>query len=158
MSRRNWKRVQPRDLRDALDLCTEYAREKYNRSVDNISDEMGLSSKFTLYKWISDCSMPIRLVRPFENACGIDFVSRWGVISTGKLVIDVPKGRKGTPEDIQTLLAVTHESNGAVMQFYDNKISMEEALSAIQTALENTAWHKVNIEKYRQPELPFDED
>jgi hypothetical protein len=141
-----------------MDLCTEYAREKHNRSVDHISDEMGLSSKYTLYKWISECSMPVRLIRPFENACGIDFVSRWGVISTGKLVIDVPKGRKGTPEDINALQAVTHEAIGALMKFYADQSDEASTLASLQLALERMAWHKGNVEKYRQPELPFDED
>ena len=158
MSARNWKRTQPRDLRDAMNLCLEYAKVKHNLSVDSVADRMGLVNKWTLYKWVQECNLPARLIKSFEHSCGIDFVSRWFVISEGKMLIDIPKGRKGTPEDIQTLLAVTHESNGAVMRFYKNEISVEEALAAIQTALENTAWHKVNIEKYRQPELPFDED
>lgn len=158
MSKRNWKRVQPRDLRDALDLCTEYAREKHNRSVDNIADEMGLASKWTLYKWIQEASLPVRLIKPFENACGIDFVSRWGVISTGKLVIEIPKGRKGEPDDIQALQTVTHDAIGALMKFYADKANVDDTLATLQTALERMAWHKGNVEKYRQPELPFDEE
>lgn len=158
MTGRNWKRVQPRDLRDAMDCCLEYAKAKHNRSVDSVADLMGLASKWTLYKWIQEASLPSRLIKPFEHACGIDFVSRWLVVSGGKLVIDIPKGRKGGPEDIQALQASTHEAVGALMKFYEDKSNAEETLAAIQTALERMAWHKGNVEKYRQPELPFDED
>ena len=158
MSGRNWKRVQPGDLRGAMDLCLEYARAKHNRSVDSVAELMGLASKWTLYKWVQEASLPSRLIKPFEHACGIDYVSRWLVVSGGKLVIEIPKGRNGTPEDVQVLQAATHEANGAVMQFYEGKISAEKALAAIQAALENMAWHKGNIENYRQPMLPFDED
>ena len=47
--RRNWKKVQPRDLRDAMDLCTEYARDKHNRSVDQIAELMGEVNKWTRF-------------------------------------------------------------------------------------------------------------
>jgi hypothetical protein len=158
MSGRNWKRVQARDLRDAMDLCLEYAKVKHNRSVDTVADLMSLASKWTLYKWMQEASMPARSIKGFEHACGIDFVSRWLVVSGGKLVIDIPKGRKGGPEDIQALQASTHEAIGALMKFYEDKSNAEETLAAVQTALERMAWHKGNVEKYRQPELPFDED
>lgn len=158
MSRRNWKNTQPHDLRDAMDLCVDYAREKHNRSVDSIADLMGVPSKHTLYKWIADANMPAIRIKSFEHACGIDFVSRWFVISSGKLVIDVPKGRKGTPEDIQVLQAAAHAAIGELMKFYEQKTDVPAVLVAIQNVLENFAWHKGNVEKFQQPEIPFDEE
>lgn len=158
MSGRNWKRMQPRDLRGAMDLCLEYAKAKHNRSVDTVADLMGLTSKWTLYKWIQEASLPSRLIKPFEFACGIDFVSRWLVVSGGKMVIDIPKGRKGGPRDIQALQSATHDAIGALMTFYEDKSNAEDTLAAIQTALERMAWHKGNVEKYRQPELSFDDE
>jgi hypothetical protein len=158
MSKRNWKHVQPRDLRDAMDLCVEYAKAKNNRSIDTIADLMGLASKWTLYKWMQEASLPSRLIKPFEHACGIDFVSRWLVVSGGKLVIEIPKGRKGKPDDIQSLQAATHEAVGALIKFYADQADTDATLAALQTALERMAWHKGNVEKYRQPELPFDEE
>jgi hypothetical protein len=158
MSRRNWKTIQARDLRDAMDLCLEYAKVKHNRSVDTVADLMGLASKWTLYKWMQEASLPSRLIKPFEHACGIDFVSRWLVVSGGKLVIDIPKGRRGTAHDIQELQAATNDAIGALLKFYGDPSDAEATLATIQTALERMAWHKGNVEKYRQPELPFDED
>jgi len=158
MSRRNWKTVQARDLRDAMDLCVDYAREKHNRSVDSIADLMGVASKHTLYKWIADANMPAVRIKSFEHACGIDFVSRWLVVSGGKLVIDIPRGRKIGPTDIQTVQAAAHEAIGALMQFYVDKANTEDTLAAIQNVMEKFAWHRGNVEKYTQPELPFDEE
>jgi hypothetical protein len=158
MSRRNWKRVQPRDLRDSMDKCLDYARENHNRSVDHIAELMGLPSKWTLYKWIQEASLPSRLIKSFEHACGVDFVSRWLAISGGKLVIDIPKGRKQGPEDIQALQEATHEAIGALIKFYNDQADADTALAAVQTALERLAWHKMNVEKSHQPELPFDEE
>jgi hypothetical protein len=158
MSRRNWKRVQPHSLRDAMDLCLEYAREKHNQSVDTIADTMGLASKWTLYKWVQEANLPSRMIRPFEHACGIHLVSRWLVVSSGKLVVDMPKGRKQGPEDIQALQEATHEAIGALIKFYNDQADADTALAAVQTALERLAWHKINVEKSHQPELPFDEE
>ena len=158
MSQRNWKRVQPRDLRDAMDLCVEYAKAKHNRSVDSVAELMGEVNKWTLYKWMQEASLPLRLVKPFEHACGIDYVSRWLAMSGNKLVIDIPKGRKGGPQDIQALQAATHDAIGVLMKFYEDKTNAEDTLAALQTALERMAWHKGNVEKYRQPELPFDDE
>jgi hypothetical protein len=158
MSRRNWKTLQPHDLRGAMDLCLEYAKAKHNRSVDTVADLMGLASKWTLYKWMQEASLPSRLIKPFEHACGIDFVSRWLVVSGGKLVVEIPKGRKGKADDIQELQLATNEAVGALLKFYTDQTDAEATLAAIQTALERMAWHKGNVEKYRQPELPFDEE
>ncbi|MDO5940617.1 hypothetical protein [Burkholderia cepacia] len=76
MSRRNWKRVRPMSLRHALELCKDYAKERHNLSVERIAERMGLADHWTLYKWFQSGRMPLNLVRPFESACGIDFVTR----------------------------------------------------------------------------------
>jgi hypothetical protein len=158
MAKRNWKQVQPRDLRDAMDMCLEYAREKHNRSVDSVAELMGEVNKWTLYKWMQNADLPLRKIKPFEHACGIDFVSRWLVVSEGKLVINIPKGRKGEADDIQALQAATHDAIGALMKFYAEQTDAQATLFAIQIALERMAWHRGNVEKFQQPELPFDEE
>lgn len=157
MTKRNWKKVQPLDLRHAMELCLDHAREKHNRSVDNIADLMALASKWTLYKWVQEASLPSRYIKTFEYACGIDLVSRWLVVSSGKLVLDIPRGKACGAKDIQALQTVTHDAIGALMAFYANPGDINETMAAIQAALERMAWHRGNVEKYRQPELPFDE-
>jgi hypothetical protein len=158
MAKRNWKRAQPRDLRHAMDLCLDYARERYNRSVDNIADLMGEVNRYTLYKWIEAGSMPVRKVKAFEHACGIDFLSRWLAMSGNKLVIEIPIGKIADPDDIQALQEITHAAIGSLLKFYKEQADSDETLAAVQTALERLAWHRANVEKCRQPELPFDEE
>jgi hypothetical protein len=158
MSGRNWKRTQPRDWQDAQDLCLRFAKEKHNRSVDSVASLMGEMNKWTLYKQIESGGLPLRLIKPFEHACGIDFVSRWLVISNGKMVLDIPRGRKCDAQDINTLQTALNDTVGALLKFYADQQDADATLAAIQTALECMAWHKGNVEKYQQPELPFDED
>lgn len=157
MAKRNWKAVRPLNLRDALDWCVRHAKEQHNRSVESIADLMGVNH-WTLYKWIGEADMPARLIKAFEHACGIDYASRWLVESGGKMVIEIPRGKHCGPHDIQQLQAVYHIAVGELMGFYEDAKDIESALSAIQSALEQTSWHKHNVEKYRQPELPFDEE
>lgn len=156
--KRHWKTVQPRDLRNAHELCLEYARDKHNRSVDNVADLMGLTNKWTLYKWMEAGNLPVRMVKPFEHACGIAFVSKWLAMSDNKLVIDIPRGARVSSTDIQTLQAITHDAIGALIKFYNEQCDAESTMAAVQTSLEKMAWHRSNVEKFRQPELPFNDD
>ena len=50
---RNWKRIQPSSLRDALRLCKDHALEKKNYSVERIADLMGITADL-LYKWLAN--------------------------------------------------------------------------------------------------------
>ncbi len=158
MPKRNWKRVQPYSLRDAMDKCLDYARETHNRSVDTVADLMGLPSKWTLYKWVQEASLPSRLIKNFEHACGVDFVSRYLAVSGGKLVIDMPRGRHVGPNAMHTLQVTLNDTVGELLDFYADKIGAEQAGAMLQTAMEQLAWHKINVEKSHQPELPFDEE
>ncbi|TAL45705.1 MAG: hypothetical protein EPN89_11875 [Methylovulum sp.] len=156
MAKRNWKRVHAGNLRHAMELCIEHAKDKHNRSLEQVSELMGMASKWTLYKWVECGGLPANMIKPFEMACGIDCVSRWLVTSNNKLVIEVPIGRKVKADDIHLLQETTNAAIGALIQFYKHPADMETTLSAIQQALESMVFHRGNVLKYQQPEL-FDE-
>lgn len=158
MSGRHWSKVQPKSLRHAMELCLDHARAKHNRSVDSVAEMMGEVNKWTFYKWMETGGLPTRFIKPFEMACGINFVTRWLVISDGKLVLEIPTGRVVGVNDIQTLQASAHEAIGALIRFYNEQADAQDTLAAVQTALERMAWHKINVEKFQQPEIPFDEE
>lgn len=153
MSRRNWKHIQPTSLRQALELCKDHAKERHNLSVERIAERMGLADHWTLYKWFQNGRMPLNLVRPFESACGIDFVTRWQTASAGKLLIDMPSGRNCDAADIQTLQETLNTAVGHLLQFYSGKSEAADTLVVVQKAMEGLAWHRGNVEKHAQPEL-----
>ncbi|MCA8013583.1 hypothetical protein [Burkholderia cenocepacia] len=153
MSRRNWKRIQPHSLRHALELCKEHARERRNLSVERISEHMGLADHWTLYKWFQSGRMPISLIRPFEDACGADFVTRWVAASAGRLIIDIPTGRDATAEDMQILQRTLNAAVGQLLDFYAGSANADETIATIQQAMEGLAWHRGNVERHVQPEL-----
>jgi len=155
MSKRNWKRIQPTSLRQALELCKDHARERLNLSVELIADRMGVTDHWTLYKWIQKGSIPANMIRPYEIACGVDYITRWMAASAGRLLIDVPSGRDANAHDIQALQELLNHAVGQILKFHSEKVAADEALAAIQQGMEALAWHKVNVEKHQQPELNF---
>lgn len=152
MKRRNWKKLQPTSLRDALELCKDYALSK-NQSVDRIAEGMGLADKWSLYKWLENGRMPAVLIPAFEAACGINYVTRWFAARDGKLLIDIPTGRALKSADVNELQVLLHTAVGALLEFYDHKKPAEETLADITNALAGLAWHKGNVEQHDQPQL-----
>ena len=155
--RRNWKRVQPASLRDALRLCKDHALEKHNRSVEHIADLMGITSDL-LYKWLANGRMPASSIHAYEHICGINFVTRWIAASEGYLIIKAPPGRNAGAADMQALQEALNSAVGQLLQFYSGKAEAGAALAAIQHGMEGLAWHKGNVEKHLQPEFEFTED
>ena len=114
MTRRNWKRIRPHSLRYALELCKEHARERRNLSVERIAELMGLADHWTLYKWFQSGRIPANLIRPFEQACGIDFVTQWLAGSSGKLLIDMPSGKAVDATEVQQLQEAQTEATAQI--------------------------------------------
>lgn len=157
MVNRNWKRLQPTSLRQALELCKDYAKARHNLSVERIAERMGLTDHWTVYKWIQTGRIPANMIRAYETVCGINYATRWLAASNGSLLIDLPTGRNATAEDMQTLQSVLNDSVGKLLQFYAGKTGAADTLAAIQQAMEGLAWHQVNVKKHGQPEFDFQE-
>ena len=99
MTRRNWKLARPASLTEALRLCVDYAKERHNKGIERIADQMGVSHD-SLYKWVASGRLPANLLLGFELACGCHFASTWLALSAGKLVIDMPTGCKASPAEL----------------------------------------------------------
>ncbi len=157
MIRRNWKRVQPTSLRDALRLCKDHALEKKNYSVERIADLMGITADL-LYKWLANGRMPASLIPAYEHFTGIHFVSRWLAASCGHLTIAVPTGRNASASDIQALQELLNTAVGQLIKFHGGNAEADATLAAIQQGMESLAWHKGNVEKHLQPEFEFNQE
>ena len=153
MTPAQWKRVQPINLRDALKLCQQHAKERFNHSIERIAALMGLEDHWALYKWIANGRMPAVLIPAYEQACGINLVTRWLAGSGGKLLIDVPAGRAATAKDTQRLQEILTETTGTLLAFYAGKDDVPATLAALQNALEELAWHRGNVQQHANPQL-----
>lgn len=153
MSRRNWKKVRANSLRHAMELCLEFAREKQNLSVDRVADLMGLPSKWTLYKWLENGRIPAVLIRPFEHACGADFMTLYLAASSNRLVIDIPSGRKATNGEVNELQGSFSEAMGLLIRFYQGQSAATDTISSLNVLMSGIAWHSENVRKAESPEL-----
>lgn len=158
MSRINWNKVQPTCITHAIELCSLYAREKRNLSVERIAELMGQPSHHSLYKWMAEGRMPAVLIRPFEHACGVSFVSRYLAHSAQYLTLKIPSGAKCDARDINALQASLTSAVSALIDFHDARLSQVDCNDALTSALENLAWHRANVAKTDCPELSLFED
>ncbi|MDY6979194.1 MAG: hypothetical protein SV201_04895 [Pseudomonadota bacterium] len=156
MPRRNWNRIQPTSIGHAMELCIDYAKEKDPTfSIDRLAEFLGQQNKWIVYKWIGEGRLPAILIRPFQTACGINFITRYLAHSDQHMLIKMPTGRKTTNKDINALNMVSHETIGLLMRFNDGAATADETITAITEVMESFAWHKGNVEKSAQPELDF---
>lgn len=155
--KRNWKRVRPTSLLNALELNIEHAREVRNAGVDRVAEGMGEANHHNLYKWLGSGRMPLVTLRAFENACGASFVTRWLALSAGLLVIDIPTGRPADGNDVLALQETLNDAVGALLQFYAGKVEQAEVLARLTAGLEGLAFHRENIKKFDQPEFQFND-
>ncbi|MDD5249668.1 MAG: hypothetical protein PHY45_11815 [Rhodocyclaceae bacterium] len=156
MSRRDWKKLRPRSLPHAMELCLAHAKERHNRSVEQVADLMALPNKWRLYKWVENADMPSRHILGFEHACGIDYMTQYHAHSGRRLLIDIPTGRPVEAEDLHRLQAMTNDAVGALIAFASGGATADEVIAATTHAMEGLAWHRANVEKHLQPELELD--
>lgn len=151
--KRNWKRVRPTSLLHSMELCTDFARETKNASVQRIAELMSEKTHHTIYKYLESGSMPLVKLRAFEHVCGANFVTRWLAASAGLLVIDIPTGRSADGNDVMALQETLTEAVGALLGFYSGKTPADEVLARITAGMEGLAFHRENVRKFDQPEL-----
>lgn len=157
MSRRNWSRVQPASLRDALKGCKDFALERHHLSVERIAERMGLEDHWSLYKWIANGRMPLVLLPAYQHACGIHLATRWLAASQDKLLVDVPKGRQATHADMVELNSGFAQALQLLTDFYQaaGPADPADTLAALRQHMEQVAAHHHNVASYATPELEF---
>ncbi|MCY1558393.1 hypothetical protein D9M68_953240 [compost metagenome] len=95
-------------------------------------------------------------MRPFESACGIDFVTRWIAASAGKLLVDIPTGRKLADSDVLELHQGFGDALRLLTDFYAGKADAPATLAALTSHMQQVAFHHGNVTKHLNPELEFD--
>lgn len=158
MKRKNWNTVQPKSIRNAMELCVHFAKAKKNLSVEQIAECMGLSGHHALYKYLSNGRIPAVLIRPFEMACGCNYLTRYIAHSAQLLTIKIPTGAKSKARDINNLQHSLNDAASALIDFTETKIDADECLYKITGAMEDLAYHRANVEKSIQPEFELFED
>ena len=156
MTRRNWKRVHPGSVTEALRLCKEYAQEKKNLSIERIADRMGASHD-SLYKWLAAGTLPLIKLPAYELACGCHFASEFLAITAGKVLVSVPTGRSGQLASMVELNTGFAEALQLLTNFYANPVGTDpaETLAALTAHMAEVAYHQANVGHCTTPELDF---
>lgn len=152
-----WKRLQPTSLRHGMELCKAHALAVHNRSVERIAEQMGLPDHWALYKWLQNGRMPACLIRPYESACGVDYITRWVAASASKMLIDLPSGRATREADMVELNSGFAQALQLLTNFYQAGAGADPAptLEALRNHLQQVAWHHANVTQYSTPQLEF---
>lgn len=157
----DWKRVQPTSLRHAIELCKNHALTVHNRSVERIAELMGLPDHWALYKWLQNGRMPACLIRPYEQACGAHYITRWVAASAGLLTVDMPTGRTATASDMVALNTGFAQALQLLTNLYQGgqnggpKADAAATLEALRSHLEQVAYHHHNVAQHATPQLEF---
>ena len=157
MSKRSWKNVYPVSLRQALELCVQYAKDKNNKSVERIAEEMGEANHWTLYKWLESGRIPAVCIRPFEIACGVNFVTTYLAHSANYLALDIPTGRQPAHREISGLNYFMSQTIQQLYEYGDGIKAASDVIETITQLMEDLAHQRGNLEKERQPELNLGE-
>lgn len=152
MRNRRWKLARPSSLSEAMQLCVEYAAEN-RKPVKVLADLMGVEIK-TLYRWLSDTSMPINRVRQFETFCAVSFVSEYLCLAQGgKVVVAIPSGKKAGVADLSELQCTFAEAVALIARFYQDGSNPDGTVTAINGSLSQLAYQRGNVLKSANPEL-----
>lgn len=152
MHRRNWKCWVPNSLQEAVEGCVAFTQDRHNHSVDRVADLVG-ESKWTVYKWLEQGSIPSKKIPGFEHACGCNYVTAYLATTARKLLIDMPTGRPSGAGQILVVQEACNAATGALIAFAEHKSTAEQTIAALQRALELLAYERSNIQRYEQPEL-----
>lgn len=152
MKRRNWKRVYPHTMQEAIRLCLDWAAHRHNRGVARVAELMGIS-EWTVYKWMSEGSMPSSRIRPFEFACDATYVTEYIGHSARKLVVDIPSGSVAGGDDLLALNAKLQDAVQLLTQFYHGDLDDDAVIGGVTAAMTELAKHRVNVSKSEAPEL-----
>jgi hypothetical protein len=153
MTRRNWKKVYPTSLPQAMEMCLQYALEKKNLSVQRVAELMGMSSHWALYKWVAEATMPAKKIKVFEYACGINFVTQYQAHSSNHLLIPMPTGKKANHQEINEVMLDTSVVMSQLFQHAEDGNLHDELMAGLTQLMEGLAYQRGNIEKEQQPEL-----
>ncbi|HCA23626.1 MAG TPA: hypothetical protein DEP32_05600 [Pseudomonas sp.] len=154
MTRRNWKSWVPRSPAEAMEGCAQRALDKYNRGIERLAcDHLGQHNASSLYKWMGNGRLPLTLILPLERACGVPLITRYLAAAHGKLLVDIPTGRKCQAQDVQQLQTVLNSAVGALLAFSDGKQSAGQTLDEVRAGIETLAWHHGNIQQHDHPQL-----
>lgn len=152
-----WKRLRPTSLRHALEACKEHAREMRNLSVQRIAERMALPDHWVLYKWIESGRMPAVCIPAYQEACGINLVTRWLAGTERRLLVDMPIGKPASAADLVQLGSGFQQAVQLLSDFYERGGGdPAPVLEALGAHMQDVAHHHFNVSGFAEPQLELE--
>ena len=152
MRKRNWKKERATSLVHSFELAGDYALEVLRRPPKQMAELMDTSLP-TYYRWISEGAMPASKIRQFEHLCGCHFVSDYLALAAGRMVVEVPVGKRAAEIEIAELQSANAQAIKLLIDFYAGRSALDETLMALDDALRGLGFHRANVVKVTEPEL-----
>jgi len=141
-------------LAEAMRRSVELARTRKQLSIERLADRLNVGH-WTLYKWVQTGKMPATMIRPFEDACGTNLITRWLASAGQQLLVRMPTGGSLTDEGFQSLQDKLLSATRELLRFHRGSTDWLSVRTALYTALQALAFHLRNVRANRQPQLPF---
>jgi len=142
----------PTSLGDAIERQLD-AAAKLGLVPKKMADLMGVEVK-TYYRWLAESSMPLNRVRQFEAFCKASHISEYLCTAQGnKVVIAIPSGKKAAVIELSEVQANAADAMALLARFYQDKVGLDETVSALSRVLSQVAYHRENVLKAGEPEL-----
>lgn len=153
MSKRLWKQV-PTSLRAGFELDKQRAIHEQRLSVEAMA-ELAAVSNSRLYKWMEDGDLPVARLAWWFHTTGGKAVIRYLCAQAGGTFLETPSGRRVGALDMAELQQVQASTIAALWRFYAGEAEQDTTIAQVQQALEGLAYHRENVRKAHQPELPL---
>jgi len=144
----------PTSLKAAFEMDKANARNRHRRSVEHIAELMDLTPA-NLYKQLEDGTMHASRLLGWAHHTGSDAVVRYLAARLGKVVIDVPLGRRTQDADVHALQETLNGAVGALLKYMSGELDRDGCIGLLTCGMESLAWHRANVAKDDQPELDF---
>ena len=140
MRRLNWKKLYPRSLNHALQMCKELAGQK-RMNVERMADQLGCTPD-TLYKWLAEARMPLNQLIRFESVSGAPLVTQYLANSHGYLLVPMPAGKKADQLEMSELTIFTNEVLIALAKCYEGEAEPEATSDKLMHLIEELAFQE----------------
>jgi len=152
MSRKNWNQLVPRSLTESLQLCKEFAMANKQMSVPRIADRIGTSPDM-LYKHLGGATMPAYMLIPYMEACNRAYPLHYMAHSLNYLLVPMPRGRKAAHKTLIQLSQFCNAVMGQLLALESGECQPQDVTDQLTLLMENLAYHRLEAQKYDQPEL-----
>ena len=121
-------------LDHAIELAKRHAKERRLPSKV-MADLMGVELK-TYYRWLLENTLPLNRIAQFEALTGSRYVSEYlSVLHGDRVVIEIPRGRKGKAADMAQVQSQTAEALALLAKWHEDGSGVDETIEALTNVL-----------------------